>query len=321
MKKILNIVISLLLALTFVIILSNVSFAVDENLNIWNSKQEWSQVQKNDHLKNIKNSEDWGVRKWWERWIYNTLVRVSRDLKNVFFAIAGLFYLAIVFKIIFASNSEEEFTKFKKWIIWITVWIVIMQVAYSFVKILFDKNIWESLASDLIKDLIFPLLEILQIWASFFFIAIAILTFYKMITANGDEEKVKTGKNSIIYSVIWFLIIKFSKAIVESVYGKIDCNRSSTDIIQYNSWECINRAELSWFADVVVTIINWMNNLVWILIVIMIIYAWAQILFSGWDDEKLKKTKSSITYIIIWVFILIVNYLILTFFIIPEKII
>jgi len=47
---------------------------------------------------------------------------------------------------------------------------------------------------------------------------------------------------------------------------------------------------------------------------IMIIYAGAQIMLSGWDEEKIKKWKSSLLYIFIGIFILTVNYLIITFF-------
>jgi flagellar basal body-associated protein FliL len=50
----------------------------------------------------------------------------------------------------------------------------------------------------------------------------------------------------------------------------------------------------------------------------MIIYTGSQIIFSAWDEEKMKKAKSSILYILIWIFILTMNYLILTFFLVPE---
>jgi hypothetical protein len=50
----------------------------------------------------------------------------------------------------------------------------------------------------------------------------------------------------------------------------------------------------------------------------MILFAGAQILFSNWDGEKLKKAKNTIIYVAIWIAILVCNYLILTFFLLPE---
>jgi len=42
-------------------------------------------------------------------------------------------------KLIFASNTEEELGKFKKGIIWITVGLIVMQIAFAFAKIMFDQ--------------------------------------------------------------------------------------------------------------------------------------------------------------------------------------
>ena len=64
-----------------------------------------------------------------------------------------------------------------------------------------------------------------------------------------------------------------------------------------------------------------MNWFVWIAVILMIVYAWIQVLFSAWDEEKLWKAKSSIIYIVIWIAILIMNYFILTFLLRPEAII
>ena len=51
----------------------------------------------------------------------------------------------------------------------------------------------------------------------------------------------------------------------------------------------------------------------------MIIYAGIQILLSRGDEEKIKKGKNAIIYIAIGLGLLVMNYLILTFFIIPES--
>jgi hypothetical protein len=53
----------------------------------------------------------------------------------------------------------------------------------------------------------------------------------------------------------------------------------------------------------------------------MIIYAGAQIMLSAGDEEKIKKGKQSIIYIAIGLGVLVMNFLILTFFLRPESII
>ena len=194
-----------------------------------------------------------------------------------------------------------------------------MQITYGFITILFDENISESLAYSFIDNLINPLLALVETAASFFFLAIAIFAFYRIIGADGDEEKIKTWKKSIIYAIVWFVVIKFSKAIVEATYWKLnpDCENP---LFLSSEW-CLKEAQIEWVSDIIVTIINWVNSFAWLIILIMIIYAGSLVLLSWWDEERIKKAKSILIYIVIWMFLIVANYLILTFFLIPETVI
>lgn len=216
------------LALTFALLLC-IFFGVQiqaqaatNNLNI--GAIENGRTTGNDKLNDFKQGDEFiGTSVTGERGIYNTLVRFARDLKNLFFAVATIFFLIISLKLILASNTEEEVGKFKKGIVWITVGIIVMQMAFSFTKIIFDRGVGETVAFSLIENLIGPLIALLETLASLFFIAIAIFAFYRLITANGNEDAISKAKNTIIYAIIGFMIVRFARAIVEAFYGKIDC--------------------------------------------------------------------------------------------------
>lgn len=277
----------------------------------------WTNSNSNDYLSDFENNTyDFHVEDTWEIWINNIFIRVARDIKNIFFIVSTLIFIILVIKLLLSDKTEEEVSKFKKWIIWVSIWIIIMQIWYKFMYIAFDKNIDNNLATNIIHDIIEPFIYLLQTGASFFFLSIMIYSFFLLVTAGWDEEKVKNWKMAILYAAIWFIIIKISNILVSSVYWE--------KINQIQSWLCTaisTDCNISWTVKIIVNIINWMNTFIYIIIVLMIIYAWFTILISGWDEEKLKKAKSSILYIVIWLFILIMNYLILTFFIFPEVII
>jgi len=295
-----------------------------DNLNSWNIKNAWTQDGKNDYLKNFKKPNDRFISssKKGEVWIKYLLIRAAKDLKTVFYILGWLYILIMVLRLLFMDNTEEEIGKFKKWVTWVTMWIILMQIVYSFVTILYDKAIWENLWYNLIEKLINPLISLLETATSFFFLAIAIYAFYRIITADWDEEKIKTWKKSFLYAIVWFIIIKFARNLVEVTYWTLNVSWcSSKHIFNLISWSCLQNANISWFSSIVVTIIGWMNSFIWIIMLIMIMYAGSLVLLSAWDEEKLKKAKSIILYVIIWVTVLVFNYLILTFFIIPEKII
>ncbi len=247
---------------------------------------------------------------------FNTLIEIAKSLKNLFYAIAGIFFLIITIRLIFASNTDEELWKFKKWVIWITVGLIVMQLALSFVTIGFDQGVSAEIGENIIFVIVQPMLLLLQTLASIFFMAVAIFSFYRLITANGNEESAKSGKMSILYAIIGFMIVRFAGTIVNAFYGQVNCSDGSSggQIVATNEKICRNEAEFSEWINLIMSIITWLNSFVALVVMLMIIYAWAQILLSGGDEEKIKKWKQALIYIAIGIVILAINYLILTFF-------
>ena len=66
------------------------------------------------------------------------------------------------------------------------------QIAFPFTQIMFDRGVSATLGASLIENLIWPLVLLIQTLASIFFIAMAIYAFYRLVTANGNEEAVKS---------------------------------------------------------------------------------------------------------------------------------
>lgn len=329
MKKIL-LILAILLSFTLslgtieLIPAANATIENPGDIRIWGSTWGGNNGVDLNKLDNFNDSEEFiGTTNKWARGLFNTLIQIARDLKTLFYAIATVYFLVIVIILITSGNTEEAVGKFKKWIIWITVWLIVMQIAFAFVDVVYDKNVEARLAYRLFDAIVLPLISLIQTLASLFFIALAIFAFYSIITANGNEEAVKTWKMTIFYALIGFIAMRFAREIVEAFYWRVSCggitwgniiNAPTTD-------NCINVQDLSEWINIIVTIINWLNGFVALWVLIMIIYAGFMILTSGGDEDKIKKGKSTILYVAIGLFILTVNYLILTFFILPETII
>ncbi len=294
----------------------NAQEEVISNLNI--TTIDSGDKNRNNDLKKLWDENFFKATYSWAKWINYFLVRVAKDLKNLFFILATLYLFIIVIKLLYTWDSEEGFTKFKKWVIWTSIGIFVMQAAYSYVKTLYDKDVWQNLAFNLIDNIVNPLIWMLEIFASVIFLLMAIIAFYQLITANWNEETIKKWKMTIVYAIIWFILIKLAKVIVEWVYWKLNCDNNIWWVLVYNTNNCLDIAEIDWFTKILLQIINWTNSFVALVVVLMIIYAWVLTLTSGGDEEKLKKAKKSLIYIAIWLFILAANYLILIFFIEPK---
>lgn len=111
------------------------------------------------------------------------MMRIARDLKNAIMLIAIAYLILSVFRILVSGGSEEDIKKWKTSIIWTTLGIVVMQSSYSVVKLLFDKNVNANTALDFSKDVLMPFVHLLQVLASFAFLAMAFFAFYKIVTA------------------------------------------------------------------------------------------------------------------------------------------
>jgi hypothetical protein len=123
---------------------------------------------------------------------------------------------------------------------------------------------------------------------------------------------------TIVYAIFGFIIVKLADEIVQAFYWRIDCDNRSSWFINIQGNNCINRSDISEWIYIITNVLNWLNGFVAIVVLIMILYAGVQIMLSGWDEEKIKKWKQSIIYIAIGIAILIVNYLVLTFFLVPQ---
>ncbi|MDC0506035.1 pilin [Candidatus Gracilibacteria bacterium] len=272
------------------------------NLDIGNVKQG---VDRNDPLKELQRDGDGFIlsSQKGEEGIFDLLVTAARDLKNIFFLFATIFFLYLVISLLLSENSEEDVSKFKRGVLWITVGIIVMQLAYSFVIAVYDGGLGSGLAGSLADTIITPLINLLIALASFFFIIMGIVAFYRLVTSNGEEQAATDAKTTLINAILGFLLIQLAQFIVGAVY-----NSSREAVVDPNG-----------FSTVIVDIINWLNGFVGIAVIIMIIYTGAQILLSAGDEEVLTKAKKAMVYIAIGVVILLINLLVLTFFFDPSS--
>ncbi len=287
------------------------------NLNTqWQGDRGKDRIDRLDDLDDGQNFFRWTTN--WERGINNLMINIARDIKNVVFIIATIIMFVLVLRLLFAENSEEEAGKFKSGIIWIALGIVVMQIAFVFYKVMFDAWADAMTATRLSEYILEPFTKLLMTAAAFIFIAICIYAFYKIVTANGNEEAISKWKMSIVYGLIGFIVVKVADVLVESTYGKLKwCDTWKLFTITKN--DCITRPEVEWIMWVITTIINWLNGFLGIVIVLLIIYAGFLIMTGSWDEEKASKAKNIIFYAFIGLLVLLMSYLLLTFFIIPES--
>lgn len=310
MKKLYYIAIAIIISLFS----SLWAFAMGDNIRI--TTENSGRNTNNSALEQMGGNEFFYVGATWEKWIKNLLLNIARDLRVIIFALVLLVAVIMVIKLIFWDNTEEESKNLKMGILWSTIGIIMMQVAYSLYKVFFDRSVDAALGRSFVKNVMEPMTDMLLLLASFVFLAMGIYAFYKIITAWGDDDKISQGKTTIIQAIIWFIVIKFSDILIKNTLNP-DCWGWGV-LSLYGAQVCENMTQN---AKIITIIINWINTFLAIIIVFMVLYAGFLILTSNGDSDKQDKAKKILLYIWIGLLILFMSYLILTFFIKPETII
>jgi Type IV secretion system pilin len=127
--------------------------------------------------------------------VLNAFIQVAFNIKNFFLAIAVIFLIIGVLKLLFAGGDEEKIKRWKSNIIYVSIGIFIMQLAFSVWNSLMinDPNagISSILGWQMWVNVFSPLVGMLQVLASFGFFAMMVYAFFMIVTGGGDEEKLK----------------------------------------------------------------------------------------------------------------------------------
>ncbi len=120
----------------------------------------------------------------------------------------------------------------------------------------------------------------------------------------------------LLFSFIWIQNISFAEFWAEKT-GNIYANVKNWLV----KWIEITKNTLKWvetkqsFSDYVQSIVAWLLTFLSLVALIYIIYTWFMIIFSWWEDEKMKNQKKTIVAVIIWIIIIWLAYsIVLTLF-------
>ncbi|MBX9809556.1 hypothetical protein K2X92_04175 [Candidatus Gracilibacteria bacterium] len=250
--------------------------------------------------------------------ILGAFTTIAFQIKNFFIGVAILFLIVGVLKLLFSSSDEENVKKWRNNIIWTSVGIFVMQIAFSVWNTLILRSdsdiIGSSFGWDFWINIFAPIVNLLQMLAAFGFLFMAVWAFFMLVTAGGDEEKSKKAKNTILYAIVGFLLIRIPYAIVKAFYGRPGCENSGGGFITLGTCD-IKSVDLSSGIGIIGKIFTYFNTFLSVICVILIVYAGWLVLISGGEEEKLKKAKNTILYIVIGFVILVASHAIFRFFI------
>jgi len=241
---------------------------------------------------------------------------------NIMRPIIIVIWLLIAFigfyKLAFSDKEDERKTAIN-YILWWTIWVIIMVSAWFLV----DQLVWDSWSSwilwlqndddplniadklyDNIVKKFFVLAMYFVVWILF---VILVINLIKFLSSWDKENMNKHTKTIVIWNSIWIVIIIFAKNIVKMFHSKMTNGNANTNVILAEKDNA-----LLWLS----TFLNYLLWFIAFIITIFIIYQSFLLLMKPDDEWTYKSLKKYFLYAILWVFLIWGVYIIANFFII-----
>jgi hypothetical protein len=241
--------------------------------------------------------------------LLNILAAYAHKFKLVVAALSILFIVIAGIRMVTASGNEEIVKKNRTSVIWILVGLIIMNLAeplvyYTYEQIdpvSFDKyKKLENLSTGLINPIITYILTFLAVAA----VLMIVLAAFKMMTAQGDEGKVKKQTQTIIGALMGLFIIALARPVVEAFYG------INTAVVNSNG----SREG----AKIIVQLANYIMGFTALAAIIMLIVSGFMMIVNFGNDQRVQKAKKMISWVLIGLALIMSAYMIVILFISPS---
>lgn len=294
MKKIIFIILSIFIWVSFTF-----SLNASSNINFWNASKATNEIKK----VSIAN-KTWNI----QNQITNTTYNVFMTLKIIIWWLLVI-YLVYAWTMMIMSmwDDENSLSESKRSIWYAIVGLLFINIPWTLYNSFSNKrttddvtsNFWDSLTiyqrnifmnSDIFWSTLWNLITFLQIFIVAVAIFMIVYAWIQMIIASWEEDKIKSAKDKILWSIAWLLFIWIME-VWRNVVFKWDFK-----------WQ---------WQELFATLANLALFFAWPIAIFFLSLAWYYYITSWWDEEKVKKAKNIVLNTLIAVLILIWTYTLL----------
>jgi hypothetical protein len=245
--------------------------------------------------------------------LFTIFISYARKFKYIVVISAILFIVIAGVRMITASGNEEISKKNRTSIVWLMVGLIIMQLSEIFVNILYNQDYYmgfgifgdyaENVPEKLQNSLVNPLLNFMMTLLAVIAVLMILIAALKMMTAMGDEGKIKKQQQMLVGAVLGLGIIVLAKPVVQWFYG-YGTSTPSTNVAQSVS--------------IVVQIANFIMGFTFVAAVVMLIVAGIMMVINFGNDQQVQKAKKIISWVLVGLALILSAYTIVLLFIAPQ---
>jgi len=247
--------------------------------------------------------------------LFTIVISYARRFKYIVVILAVLFIVIAGIRMITASGNEDIVKKNRTSLIWLMVGLVIMQLSEIFVNILYNQDHYrgfgifgdyaKNIPEELQNSLVNPLLNFMMTLLAVIAVLMILIAALKMMTAMGDENKIKKQQQMIIGAMLGLGVIILAKPVVQWFYGYGDETSQPSVHVEQS-------------VSIVVQIANFMMGFTFVAAVVMVIVAGIMMIVHFGNDQRVQKAKKIISWVFIGLALILSAYTIVLLFIAPQ---
>jgi len=153
------------------------------------------------------------------------------------------------------------------------------------------------------QKVVYPLLDFFLSFLAAFTILYLIIAAFRILTAQGAEDRIKNSLQIFLNTLIGFAVIVFAKVFVQSVFG---------DVLQVSTAKPI-QPDLVYGISMIMSVVNYILGFFVFIAVVMYIYAGVLVFWGGIKEENRKKGIQVVYYTTMGLFAALLSYTFLYF--------
>jgi hypothetical protein len=231
-----------------------------------------------------------------ERQAYSIAITIAKTIRNLMASIAALWILIMGIQMVASQGEETKITELKTGITWALIGLGIILVAQPLIEAIYGAPgtatglIRRTQLSTEINGIINFAKALLGAGAVF----MIVLSGFKIITAQGDEEKIGQEKKAVTWVVIGLILVIINKTLIDYLF-----------ISPVESGDTFTQDAVKGAINVVGNVVQFLLGFLGLLALGTFVYGGATYIMNFGDEEASEKGKTMITNSVIGIVIIL----------------
>lgn len=225
--------------------------------------------------------------------------------KFIFIGVGLLFFAMYAYRIALGTGDDDQFSEQRSNLLFAMLGFLIIALAAEAVEIinpLRSGDTSQILDQNQVDSVVQTIVNVLELSLGTIAIAVIFYGGIRMITANGDEERVKEGRNMLLYGFLGFIFVMLANPLVTEIFYPSLGNQT------------IGTEQATSFIVQGFGILKFLLQFVAIIIFIAFLYSGFMFLFGGLNDDQTEQAKRTLIWTVVGFIVVIISYSLVLFF-------